>query len=204
MLIVSNVQENGVNIGYADAGSHWHTDMSYTATPPRCTLLYAIEVPEENGVGLGDTLFASEAHAYDALDPEEQARVAGMRAVHRFSAKERGVSKPVELTAEQIARNPDVSHPVARTHPVSGRKCLYLREGECVGIEGMPDAPARELIKRLSDCIVEPRFQYRHRWQVGDLLIWDNCSVQHVALRDYAWPQRRLMHRTTVNGSVPY
>ena len=204
VLVVSNIVEDGRNIGYADAGSHWHTDMSYTATPPRCTALHAIEVPSAGGRNLGDTLFANARAAFEALDEAERGQIEGLRAVHRFSAKERGVKRPVKLTPEQIARHPDAVHPVARTHPVSGAKALYVREGECVGIEGMPDEEAVPLIKRLSDQIIRPEFQYRHRWRVGDLVIWDNCTVQHIALRDYEWPQRRLMHRVTAGGSVPF
>ena len=204
VLVVSNIVEDGRNIGYADAGSHWHTDMSYTRTPPRCTALHAIEVPSDGSRNLGDTLFANARAAFEALDGADRRRIEGLRAVHRFSAKERGVKRPVKLTPEQIARHPDVVHPVARTHPVSGAKALYVREGECVGIEGMSDDEAHPLIKRLSDHIIRPEFQYRHRWRVGDLVIWDNCAVQHIALRDYEWPQRRLMHRVTAGGSVPF
>ena len=205
VLKVSNLRDGqGRALGYADAGSHWHTDMSYTATPPRCTALHAIEVPSAGGRNLGDTLFANARAAFEALGEAERGQIEGLRAVHRFSAKERGVKRPVNLSPEQIARHPDVVHPVARTHPVSGAKALYVREGECVGIEGMADEEAVALIKRLSDHIVRPEFQYRHRWRVGDLVIWDNCVVQHIALRDYEWPQRRLMHRVTAGGSVPF
>lgn len=204
VLVVSNVVEDGRPIGYADAGSHWHTDMSYTATPPRCTALHAVEVPSAGGRNLGDTLFANARAAFEALPATERMRLDGLRAVHRFRAKERGVKKPVKLTPEQLARYPDVVHPVVRTHPVSGARALYVREGECVGIDGMPDDEARALIKRLSDHIIRPEFRYRHRWEAGDLVIWDNCVVQHIALRDYEWPQRRLMHRVTAGGSVPF
>jgi len=204
VLIVSNIKEDGKDIGYADAGSHWHTDMSYTATPPRMTMLYAIEVPEENGKPLGDTLFASATAAYDTLPEDTKFKLDGLKATHRFAAKERGVKKPVELTPEQIAKNPDVIHPVARTHPITGRKALYVRAGECIGIPGMPDDEAIPLIKELSDRVIQPEFLYRHQWQVGDVLMWDNAAVQHWAPRDYEWPQRRRMHRTTVNGSVPF
>ncbi len=204
VLIVSNIKQDGKDIGYADAGSHWHTDMSYTATPPRMTMLYAIEVPVENGTPLGDTVFASATAAYDSLPDETKAKIEGLKATHRFAAKERGVKKPVALTPEQIAKNPDVDHPVARTHPITGRKALYVRTGECIGIPGMPDAEALPLIDELSDRIIRPEFLYRHRWRVGDVLLWDNAAVQHWAPRDYEWPQRRRMHRTTVNGSVPF
>ena len=200
VLKVSNLRdESGRALGYADAGSHWHTDMSYTAEPPRRTLLYALEVPHDDaGEPLGPTLFASAAAAYDALDDGTRSRIEDLRAVHRFAAKERGVKKPVAVTQAQIDRNPDARHPVARPHPKTGRKALYVRKGECIGIDGMDEAEALALIERLSDLIVEDRFIYRHRWAVGDLLMWDNPAVQHVAIRDYEWPQRRAMWRTTV------
>jgi taurine dioxygenase len=203
VLVVSNIKENGKDVGYADAGSHWHTDMSYTATPPRLTMLYAVEVPHRDGRPLGDTWFASAVAAYDDLPDEKKQALEGKRAIHRFGAKERGVKKPVALTPEQIAKHPDVSHPVVRRHPVTGARALYLRKGECVGIEGMPDSEALPLIEDLSDRIVSDRYIYRHSWKVGDLLMWDNALVQHWAPRDYEWPDRRMMLRTTVNGTVP-
>lgn len=203
VLVVSNIKEDGKDIGYADAGSHWHTDMSYTATPPRLTMLYAVEVPHRDGKPLGDTWFASAAAAYDDLSDDMKRTLDGKRAIHRFAAKERGVKKPVALAPEQIARNPDVIHPVVRSHPVTGRKALYVRKGECIGIEGMPEAEALPLIEALSDRITRDAYIYRHRWKVGDLLMWDNALVQHWAPRDYEWPDRRMMLRTTVNGSVP-
>jgi len=204
VLIVSNIKQDGRDIGYADAGSHWHTDMSYTARPPRMTMLYALEVPYRDGEPLGDTVFASAAAAYDALDAETKAQIEGLRAIHRFAAKQRGVKAPVALTAEQIAQHPDVEHPVARTHPKTGRKALYVRAGECVSIPGMADSEALPLIERLSEWTIRDEFRYRHRWRAGDVLMWDNAAVQHWAPRDYEWPERRLMHRTTVNGSVPF
>jgi taurine dioxygenase len=204
ILIVSNVKEQGRDIGYADAGSHWHSDMSYEARPPRITMLYALEVPEQDGRPLGDTVFASTAAAYDSLPRETRDRLAALKAIHRFGAKERGVKKPVALSADQLDEHPDVIHPVVRTHPRTGRKALYLRKGECVGIDGMPDDEALPLIEELSDRIVRPEFLYRHQWRVGDLLMWDNAQVQHWAPRDYEWPQRRRLHRITVDGSIPF
>ena len=200
ILKVSNLRDDkGGAIGYADAGSHWHSDMSYTADPPRRTLLYALEVPRDDaGLPLGPTLFASAAAAHDALDDATKVRLEPLRAIHRFSAKERGVTKRVKITEAQVEQNPDVRHPVVRRHPKTGRKALYLRKGECIGIDGMAEAEALSLIEELSDFMVQDRFVYRHHWAVGDLLMWDNPVLQHIAVRDYAWPQRRLMWRTTV------
>jgi taurine dioxygenase len=209
MLLVSNIVENGRHIGLADAGRTWHTDMSSYAKPPRCSLLYAREIPvDAAGRVLGDTLFTSSAAAYDALPPAVKERLAGKRAVHSYLAKmqarEKAVGLTRKVTPEHLAKTPPTLHPVFRTHPVTGRKCLYVTEGECTGIEGMPDAEALALISELHAHLIRPEFQYRHGWRVGDLLMWDNCACQHLAIKDYDLPQRRLMHRVTVNGSVPF
>jgi taurine dioxygenase len=91
-----------------------------------------------------------------------------------------------------------------RTHPYTGRKAIYVAAGECVGIEGMPEGEALDLIAELDAHCVRPEFLYRHRWQVGDLVMWDNASAMHLAICDYALPERRLMHRTTVIGGQPF
>ena len=204
VLRLSNMLRDGRNIGYADAGSHWHSDMSYTATPPRCTMLHALKVPHRDGQALGDTLFAGVAAAHDALPAQTRRAIGGLHAVHRFSAKERGFNKPVVLTQDQIDRFPDVTHPVVRTHPRTGRKGLYVSLGECIAIDGMADDEAQALISELALHIRRKPFIYRHRWRVGDLLMWDNCAVQHRAIKDYELPEHRLMHRVTVNGSAPF
>jgi len=200
ILVLSNIIENGKPIGNADAGRTWHTDMSYTKTPPRGSLLYAREIPIENGRALGDTVFASAAAAYEALPKDKQAALAGLRAIHRGSAKKYA---PGSKLADLVKDIPDVEHPVIRTHPVTGRKAIYVREGECVGICGMPDEQSLPLIKELGDMVTQPEFFYRHQWRVGDLLMWDNSMTQHLAISDYQLPLRRLMHRVTVNGTVP-
>ena len=95
-------------------------------------------------------------------------------------------------------------HPVVRMHRYTGRKCLYVIKGECEGIEGMPKDEALALIDELAEHTVDPQFRYIHRWRVGDLLLWDNCAVQHLASHDYEWPKhRRLLQRITVGGAVP-
>ena len=205
ILKVSNIREEDKDVGYADAGSFWHSDMSYTNTPPRLTMLYALEIPMRDGKVLGDTLFASAVDAYDALTMKMKERIQNLKAIHNFSAKKRGVKQPVKLSPEQIAKNPPVEHPIARTHPITGRKSIYVTADECTGIVGWDASEALPLLKVLSAHIVEPRFQYRHKWQVGDLLIWDNCAVQHVVDRDYQFPpDRRMLHRCTVNGSMTF
>ena len=209
VLLVSNIKENGRYIGLADAGTTWHTDMSAYACPPRCSILYAVEVPRAaDGTVLGDTIFTSAAAAYDALTPEVKTRLDGKRSTHSYLAKmtarKAAVGLTREVTREHLEKTPPVAHPIFRTHPVTGRKCIYVTDGECTGIDGMAEADALPLISELHRHLIDPTFQYRHRWRVGDVLMWDNCSCQHLAVRDYGEDQRRLMHRVTVNGSVPF
>jgi taurine dioxygenase len=203
IMYVSNIKENGRDIGHADAGRVWHTDMSYTARPPRATMLYALEIPVENGMVLGDTLFCSAADAHDALPPETQRRIAILRAIHQVAGR-RARTGTGQHDQALRREQPAVVHPVVRTHPHTGRKCLYVSKGECEGIEGMPQNEALALIDELADHTIDARFRHTHRWRLHDLLIWDNCAVQHLASLDYRWPKhRRLMHRITVDGTVP-
>ena len=206
ILLISNVRNDaGEHIGLADAGFTWHSDVSYRRRPSRCSLLYAKEVPMRDGRMLGDTVFANCIAAYDALPEMTKRRLAGLKAVHRYAMRRRIENSPrPKLTAAQLAETPDVSHPIVRTHPHTGRKALYVTAGECVGIEGMPDDEALDLIAELDAHCVRPEFCYRHSWRVGDLVMWDNASAMHLAICDYALPERRLMHRTTVIGSEPF
>jgi taurine dioxygenase len=209
ILMISNVEENGRQIGVADAGRYWHTDLSYVREPSRCSLLYAREVPvADDGRVLGDTLFASTAEAYDALPEGTKKKIAGLKAVHRYGdrydrMKASGGVRDA-LSDEQRRQTPDVVHPVVRTHPINGRKCLYVNEGFTVSILGTPEDEGRDLLAELCTHAHKPEFIYRHKWRIGDLLMWDNCQTQHLAVGDYALPQRRLMHRTTVRGSTPF
>jgi len=206
ILLISNIRNKaGEHIGLADAGFTWHTDTSYRRRPSRCSLLYAKEVPQRDGEPLGDTVFANTIAAYEALSDSMKRRIDGLKAIHRYSERRRVADSPrPKLTAEQLAETPDIAHPIVRTHPYTGRKSLYVTAGECVGIEGMAEDEAVDLIAELDAHCVRPEFLYRHKWQVGDLLIWDNATSMHLAICDYALPQRRLMHRTTVIGTVPF
>jgi alpha-ketoglutarate-dependent taurine dioxygenase len=212
ILLISNIRdESGEHIGLADAGFTWHTDTSYRRLPSRCSLLYAKEVPHDsNGNPLGDTIFANCIAAYDALPESMKRNLHRLKAIHRYSSRRRVDNSPrPKLTAAQLAETPDIAHPVVRIHPYTGRKALYVTAGECVGIvsesgKSMPEDEALDLIAELDAHCVRPEFCYRHRWRVGDLVMWDNASAMHLAICDYAMPQRRLMHRTTVIGSQPF
>jgi taurine dioxygenase len=210
ILLVSNIKNDaGEHVGLADAGFTWHSDTSYRKNPSRCSLLYAKEVPHRDGKPLGDTVFANCILAYEALPEVVKRRLAGAKAIHRYSMRRRIDNSPrPKLTAAQLAETPDIAHPIVRTHPYTGRKALYVTAGECIGIllpsgEEMPEDEALDLIAELDAHCVRPEFCYRHSWRVGDLVMWDNASAMHLAICDYALPERRLMHRTTVIGSEP-
>ncbi|MBV7483682.1 TauD/TfdA family dioxygenase [Bordetella sp. BOR01] len=203
LFLVSNILENGKPIGATDAGKFWHTDGAYLEKPHNVSLLYALEVPHrEDGQPLGDTLFAGMGPAYEALTEEFKARLDGLRAYHdlyhRYGEKE-GATAEMGKRAKEY---PPASHPLVITHPDTGKKCLYLSEGYTTHIEGMTKEQSSALLAELCEHVVRPEFQYRHRWAVGDLLIWDNRATLHRATFDYQLPRRRLMRRATVAGQA--
>ena len=208
ILIVSNVMDGDRHVGIYDAGRYWHTDLSYMAVPSRGSLLHAIEVPhDEAGQPLGDTLFASTAAAYEALSPGMKRRISDLTA--EFSLANRHAKLVADgdpdaaLSDTHQKKAPPVVHKVVRTHPVTGRRSIYVNEGQTARILGPPEDEARELLDELCVHCTRPEFVYRHRWRAGDLLMWDNIPTQHLAICDYALPQRRYMHRTTLRGTPP-
>jgi taurine dioxygenase len=208
LFVVSNVLENGKPIGSQDAGLFWHSDLCYLKEPSRGSLFYAREVPMgAQGKPAGDTMFASGSAAYDALPDSDKRRLAGLKAVNSYAKgyyRDRKSGARKQLTEEQKQRTPDVEHPIVRTHPYSGKKCLFLNEGYTSSIVGMSEQESDALLARLFEHSTRPEFVYRHQWRVGDFLIWDNCATQHRAVMDYALPQRRLMERATLRGSAPF
>ena len=206
---VSNILKDGKPIGSQDAGRYWHTDLIYLEKPTLASLLYAIEVPERDGATLGNTVFASACAAYDDLPETIQKRLDGLRAVNSYNAmfqrKATQFGARPELTTEKAELYPkDAVHPVIRTHPTTGRKCIFVCDGYTTKILGIPEDESNELLQMLFAHVVKPKYIYRHKWQVGDLTMWDNCAVQHLATFDYAPPLRRHMERTTVEGSIPF
>ncbi|MBI4205930.1 MAG: TauD/TfdA family dioxygenase [Betaproteobacteria bacterium] len=208
IYVLSNIIENGRPVGIKDAGNYWHTDLSYTQAPSRGSIMCAIEVPQKDGAPLGDTLFASTAAAYDALAPDMKAKLQGLQAIHRFwdryIRERKAAGSDVLISEERRAGTPDVVHPIIRTHPHTGQKCIYVNEGFTVGIVGMPEDEGRGLLNELFAHCTKPEFVYRHQWRVGDLVMWDNCATLHRATVDYALPQRRLMQRTTLKGTAVF
>lgn len=206
--LISNVIEDGKPVGSQDAGRYWHSDLCYLEKPSKVTLLHALEIPIKDGAALGATRFADTASAYDALADEMKDRLVGLKAVNSFRAmwkrKAMDFGKRRMLSDDELAAYPDDAvHPVIRTHPFTGRKCLFVCDGYTSHIVGMSETESADLLEQLFAHIIKKEFRYIHSWCAGDILIWDNCAVQHKASFDYALPQRRLMQRCTIEGPRP-
>ena len=201
--ILSNIVESGRAIGLADAGQSWHTDMTYNSTVGFVNVLVAHRVPVRDGQVLGATEFASTLAAHDELSPALRARLEGRTALHdlnfywEYMRREKGSTRP-PLTEEQRRARPPVSHPVLMTHPISGRRVIYVNPGFTEQIEGMPRDESDALLGELYAHVLEPRFRYTHRWQVGDVLMWDHLGTWHNAVADYRADEPRLIKRCQV------
>ncbi len=220
IFVLSNIEgPDGKPIGAIDAGRFWHSDLSYKEHPSMLSALYSVEIPvREDGRVLGDTNYASTTAAYEALPESMKTRLQGLQSVHSYAfyrnknrqaQKEEAaaggrVIEEKELTEEQLRSVPDVSSPIVRTHPVTGKKGLFVNEAHTSHIVGIPESESKDILNELYNHIIQEEFRFKHTWGVGDLLMWDNCAAQHKATFDYRLPLRRLMYRTTVRGSVPF
>lgn len=209
LVRVSNVLDGaGKPIGLVDAGRVWHSDGHFLDQPNMYSMLYALEIPHgEDGEPLCATRFASTAYAYAQLPDAMKRRLAGLKGVNSLAAVYaymHGINAAKNRPPLTEAQRREVVHPVVRTHPVTGEKCIYVTRAATLRIIGLPKEESDALIAELGDWCVRDEAIYTHRWQVGDLLIWDNCASQHLAVGDYQLPQRRLMHRTTVAGMATY
>jgi taurine dioxygenase len=181
----------------------WHTDVTFTETPPMGGVLVARVLPPSGG----DTLWSSNIAAYEALSPAMQEFLQGLTATHSIAQ-----SFPTERFAQTAQaqerldaakrKNPPVSHPAVRTHPVSGRKGLFVHEGFTTHINELSAAESRALLSFLYAHSAKPEFVVRWKWRLGDVAFWDNRLTQHYATDDYR-PARRVMNRATIVGDRP-
>jgi len=199
VLVVSNVVKDNVPLGIKRAGWGWHSDGEDKAIPNAGSFLYAMKLPPADG----DTLYADTYAAFAALPVDVRRTIMGRRAC--FSrARFHRVYYPDQppLTEEQKRARPDVWHPIARRHPKSGWTALYIGRW-AYKIEGLPDREAEELVRYLQEFATRPEFVYRHKWRVGDALLWDNRCAQHCATPFDDTKYERHMQRTTLEGDIP-
>lgn len=197
--VLSNAKKGGREIGITRGGMHWHSDLSYKPVPALATLLYGIDCPPEGA----DTQFVSMYGAFESQPAPRRAQLEKLRAVHdrNFRYSELYPNRP-PLTAEQVAKVPPVEHPLVRVHPATGRKALYVAKDVVSRIVGMGEAEGRELIDALEADATRPERIYSHRWQVGDVVVWDNrCSLHRATPYDNRYT--RTLYRTQVKGEVP-
>ncbi|NMZ96171.1 taurine dioxygenase [Pseudomonas lundensis] len=191
---VTDVRDNAV----------WHTDVTFLPTPALGAVLSAKQLPAFGG----DTLWASAIAAFEGLSAPLQRLLDGLTATHDFTKSfplERFGSTPEDFARWDQTRknNPPLSHPVIRTHPVSGRKALFVNEGFTTRINELSEAESEALLKLLFAHATRPEYTIRWRWQENDVAFWDNRVTQHYAVDDYR-PNRRVMHRATILGDAPF
>ena len=185
----------------AQGTAYWHSDVTWRPEPSLGSILLARKVPE---VG-GDTLFANMEAAYEGLDKKTQQLIEGRSAVHAFEPLRRTLinsGASAARLAEYDREYPPVMHPIVRTHPVTGRRSLYVNVLFTMGIEGMPDEQAKPLLRKLFATAAKPEYQCRFRWRNNSIAFWDNRAVQHYAAADY-FPEERTMERVTIKGDRP-
>ena len=181
---------------YRIAGETFHTDHSNHPVPPKATALHPVSLPSYGG----DTQFVNMHNAYDDLPDEMKRRIDNLRAYHVWESKYS--PRKMRPLAEQSkkALPPPALHPIVRLHPENGRKALYLNPVRMESIPGMPDEEALALIKLLMDHSTQKKYEYRHQWRYGDMVIWDNRSVMHQANGDYDMNELRHLYRLMLIG----
>lgn len=199
VFVVSNATKEGKPIGLKRAGEGYHTDGEDKRIPNAGSFLYAIELPPEDG----DTIFVDMYSVLEALPEMTRRKLEGRRARYsRIDLHHLHYPLMDPLTEAQKLARPDVFHPLLRRHPRSGRTSLYIGRWAC-DIEGMDKAEGRALVQDLQLFAQQPRFAYRHKWQVGDAMLWDNRCTQHCATGFKDDIYIRTMYRTTLEGDVP-
>jgi taurine dioxygenase len=176
-------------------GENYHTDHSNERCPPKATTLHALQIPPTGG----DTQFVDVRQAYDDLSATKKETLKGLRSlhVHQSSRSPRELTK---LSPEDFAKIPTALQPLVIRHPGNGRPALYLNTGRMEGIEGMAPEAGFALIEDLYQHATHARYEYRHQWRKGDMVIWDNQAVMHQANADYDPEQKRFLYRLMIKG----
>ena len=183
-------------------GKAWHTDHSFQPEPPKATLLYGVKLPKRGG----DTWFANMKLAYDTLPNKLKDRINGLEAIHAYRESREVMSKNernAEILTDAEERKLNTVHPVIRTHDISGSKSIYLNPLRIKRFIGMSSDESSELLERLILHSTKDNLVYAHRWQQGDVIIWDNRQAMHRVEHNYDLSEERLMHRIILKGIKP-
>ena len=200
VTVVSNIVENGVAIGgLGDGELVWHTDMSSFAAPPAQTILYALEVTDSGG----ETGFVNMYAAWDALPDDLRNEVRSLSLKHDATIDAAGYPRRGHDHTLDVTRSAGAVHPLVRTHPETGRNCLYLGRRAKSYLTGMSVERSEALLDRLWAHATQDRFTWHHRWRAGDVLMWDNRAVMH-RRNPFDPAARRLLHRVVVQGTAPH
>ena len=207
VTILSNIVKDGKPIGTADAGQFWHTDMTYNREVGFVNVLVAHAVPTRNGKRLGGTEFTNTQAAYEDLPDDVKSRLAKHVAIHDLNKSWEWLinvkkSPRAPLTPEQRRERPPVPHPVFLTHPITGRKVIYVNPNFVTHIEGMSENESEKTLQYLYDYILQPKYRYLHEWTLGDVLVWDHLGTWHNAVADYRPDEHRLMKRCQVMADL--
>ena len=197
ILLVTNKPRDGKPSETRNTGRNWHTDLSYTTRPAKASLLLCKEKPP---VG-GDTMWANMYLAYETLSSKMQAFIETLEAIHDVSLIKGIEQRDPQKVADMKRRNPPVIHAVVKTHPDTGKKALYLGQ-RIRGFVGFSEEESAPILKFLNDHATASEFVFRHRWSVGDLVMWDNRCLLHVALPDFDQTKVRHMTRTSILGEL--
>ena len=197
--VISNIVENGRPIGNLGAGEAvWHADLTYTEAPPMGAVLYAVELPPSGG----NTQFANMFAAYEALSPAEKREIEDLKAIHDAAHNSAGMLRKGYVEVENVRDTPGARQPLVRTDGETGRRCLYLGRRPHSYVVGLDVDQSEALLDRLWAHATQDRFVTTHRWQIGDVLMWDNRAVLH--RRDaFDGNARRRLHRAQLKGEGP-
>jgi len=199
LMFVTNEKKDGQYIGaLPDGEMFFHSDMCYLERPLSAAMLYAMALPPTGG----NTVFAGMYAAYEALPADLARRVEGRLAVNSYEPGYGASNIAMRIETARNEHTKSYAHPIVRTHPATGRKSLFVNRLMTESVVGLPRDESDALLKALFDHQEEPRFQYEHRWQLGDLLIWDNRCTLH-ARREFPATHLRKMRRVAVRGERP-
>jgi taurine dioxygenase len=200
--ILSNIVENGRNIGATDAGVIWHTDMVHNSPPGFANVLYALKVPRRDGRALGGTEFYDLQLAWDTLPGDVKARLGGVMGLYTGESYNSVERAPFDYgtNSHKAGKKPPVRHPAAFPHPVSGRIALYCDPGHIDALEGLPEGEAGDMLDYLLRHIMQPRHHFVFNWTEGDVMMWDNLRTVHHAVQDFEPHEHRLIWRCQIEG----